>query len=83
MTAPLNRAQRITEDGIMTVRFQQWQNEVSDQVTVFRGSGSPEGVVEAGIDRLYIDTAGGAGAVLYVKRDADSAGDRKSGWILV
>lgn len=48
-----------------------------------RGTGSPEAVVVALENQFYVDTAGGTGAVLYVKRDADIAGDRSKGWILV
>lgn len=61
----------------------QWLRDVT-QLSPMRGSGSPEGNVAARIDRLYIDTAGGAGSVMYVKRDADDgAGDVKGGWIAV
>ncbi len=54
-----------------------------DEQTVITGSGSPEGVVEAIITQQYMDTTGAAGAILYVKRDADIAGDKSQGWILV
>jgi hypothetical protein len=47
------------------------------------GLGSPEGVVEATQGRLYWDRVGIAGAILYIKRDADIAGDKTKGWILV
>ena len=54
-----------------------------NEQTVITGSGSPEGVVEAIVSQQYMDTAGTAGAILYIKRDADIAGDKKQGWILV
>jgi hypothetical protein len=83
MTPLLNAAQPIVlPNGTMQDSFRFW----TQQVPVFyRGTGSPEGVVEAGTvpATFYIDTTGGAGAVLYVKRDADIAGDRTQGWILV
>lgn len=47
--------------------------------TVLSGSGSPEGVVTANPKRLYMDTAGTAGSILYVKQ----TGTVKTGWILV
>jgi len=52
-------------------------------MSIIAGSGSPEGVVEARITRLYMDTAGVAGAILYIKKTNDVAGNRKNGWILV
>jgi len=54
------------------------------QLDILEGSGSPELVVEATTRRLYMDTAGTAGNILYIKRDADDgSGDRTGGWILV
>lgn len=54
-----------------------------DEQTVISGTGSPEGVVEALPLKEYIDTNGTASAIKYVKRDADIAGDKTKGWILV
>jgi hypothetical protein len=72
----------ITKDGMMEDRFFNWHLNVSSLSTL-TGVGSPEGVVAARPTRLYMDTAGTAGAILYIKRDADIAGDRTQGWILV
>lgn len=48
------------------------------------GTGSPEGVVQANQGREYMDDAGTAGNIKYIKRDAsDGAGDLSIGWILV
>ncbi|MES0327445.1 MAG: hypothetical protein ABUK13_04555 [Gammaproteobacteria bacterium] len=57
--------------------------QVIDEQSTLTGSGSPEGVVEAIITKRYMDTAGVAGAILYIKRDADIAGDKTQGWVLV
>ena len=54
-----------------------------DEQTVITGSGSPETFIEAGVNKQYMDTAGTAGNILYIKRDADIAGDKTKGWILV
>jgi len=72
----------ITKEDMMEDRFFNWQLNVSN-LSVLTGAGSPESVVAARPTRLYMDTAGTAGAILYVKRDADIAGDRTQGWILV
>lgn len=52
-------------------------------LSIITGSGSPEGVIEARATRLYMDTAGSAGSILYIKQVDDIAGDRTEGWILV
>jgi len=52
-------------------------------MTIIIGTGSPEGVVEARISRLYMDDTGVAGAIFYIKQVNDIAGNRKNGWILV
>lgn len=48
-----------------------------DETTVLSGVGSPEGVVNAKVGRLYVDTAGGAGTTLYVKESGDMT---TTGW---
>ena len=71
------------ENGNMTQEMLLWMTRVQN-FQVITGSGSPEGVIEAEIGRFYMDTAGTAGAILYIKRDgSDGAGDRSNGWILV
>jgi len=46
---------------------------------ILQGSGSPEGVVVATPTRLYMNTAGTAGNILYIKK----SGTGNTGWILV
>ena len=72
----------ITKDNMMLDRFFNWMLNVSN-LSMLTGTGSPEGVVSARPERLYMDTAGAAGAILYIKRDADIGGNRSLGWILV
>ena len=55
-----------------STRFFEWQRQVTG-LQILTGSGSPEGVVEAPITTLYMNTAGTAGSILYIKRDADSS----------
>ena len=82
MTVAPNPTQPIIEaTGRMTQVFRTWTQIITRQ-TVLSGSGSPEAVIEALPTRLYMDTAGTADAILYVKRDADIAGDKAKGWIL-
>ena len=76
----LNYSLPITDEDKMTLRFREWANQVT-LLSPLDGEGSPEGVVEATQLREYIDTLGVAGAIKYVKRDADIGGDRTLGWI--
>lgn len=72
----------VDAQGRMTQTFRAWTQGVS-RLQILSGSGSPEGVVNAQQTTLYMDTAGTAGAILYIKRDTDVGGDPKQGWILV
>ena len=70
-------------DGVLpSLRASEWIEAITRQVnqnTVLEGSGSPEGVVTAIPTTLYMDTAGTAGNILYVKK----TGEGDTGWILV
>lgn len=78
-----NRGNRfVKEDGDLTEIATQ-QNRLLVELDILEGSGSPEGVIAAKTRRVYMDTAGTAGNILYIKRDADVGGDRTLGWILV
>lgn len=80
---PLDRAQKpINGNGLLIQRVQTWSESVS-RLGIIEGSGSPEGVREARVTQQYMDTAGVAGAILYIKRDASIGNDRTMGWILV
>lgn len=72
----------IDDTGRPTRQLQDFFLEV-ERLSILVGTGSPEGVVEAAQTRKYMDDSGTAGAILYIKRDADVAGDRTKGWILV
>lgn len=81
ITQPVE-GQPITKDGYMLPPFFNWVLNVS-ALAPLSGAGSPEGVQAALPTRFYMDTAGTAGAILYIKRDTDIGGDRTQGWILV
>jgi len=66
----------------MSQAFRTWALEVSNSLPII-GTGSPEGVVDAPQYSLYLDDAGGPGAVQYRKMQPDIAGDTKKGWIAV
>ena len=70
------------ESGMMTLEFQAWVRQITE-ADLMIGTGSPEGVIEANVGREYMDDAGVAGSIKYIKRDADIAGDKSQGWVLV
>ncbi len=62
----------------ITAAVNELQKGISELQTL-SGAGSPEGVVTASPTRLYMDTSGTAGLVLYVKQ----TGTDNTGWVLV
>jgi hypothetical protein len=82
IVAPSPQWPIVKDTGRMEDSFRLWTLIVS-RLGIIIGTGSPEGVIDAGQTALYMDDAGAAGAVLYIKRDTDIAGDRTQGWILI
>jgi hypothetical protein len=82
MIAQFDIDQLFTENGKLTERAWKLLRQLV-QLQILTGSGSPEGVIDAKITTLYMDTAGTAGNILYIKKLADISGDRSQGWILV
>ena len=73
----------VQETRRMTDRFRLFILQVENQGLIV-GTGSPEGAVEAPQGGFYMNANGTAGAIMYIKRDADDgAGDKSKGWILV
>lgn len=72
----------VDDDGVMTQRLRTWSQEVSG-LAIIEGSGSPEGVVNASVTKMYMDTGGASGSVLYIKQLSDIGGDGTKGWVLV
>jgi len=70
------------DDNEMSQRFYSWTQAITN-LQILTGSGSPESVVVATETTLYMNTAGAAGNILYIKKLSDVAGDRSQGWILV
>lgn len=80
---PLGRTEAVVdEEGRATEKLSLFSEDVA-RLPVLIGSGSPEGVVEARQTRMYMDTAGIAGSILYIKQVDAVAGDKSEGWILV
>lgn len=68
--------------GFVREQFRQFLLQVQERGLLI-GTGSPEGVIEAEQGVEYMDDAGTAGAIKYIKRDANVGGDKSLGWILV
>lgn len=72
----------VDKEGRANKQLRDFFLEVANTALII-GAGSPEGVVDAAQGREYMDDAGITSAIKYIKRDADIAGDRSLGWILV
>lgn len=72
----------VEQDGTMEQTFRAWTQIITNQALI-TGSGSPETVVSGLQGAVYMDTAGTAGNILYIKRDSAIAGDATQGWVLV
>ena len=85
---PTPDATRPVVEGDMTMQevFREWSrqitNEVNNNSLVF-GTGSPDGIVESNKGTEYMDEAGTASAIKYIKKFDDVAGDKSLGWILI
>jgi len=76
----------IDPDLTMFYLFREWTRFITDEVnsrSLLFGTGSPDGVVEAVKGREYMDESGTAGAIKYIKKFDDVAGDKTLGWILI
>lgn len=84
MNLPFLSANRpiVDQSGSMVPATRAFMNALA-RFSILEGTGSPEGVVEALAPRLYMDTAGTAESILYIKRDDSVGGDKKKGWIMV
>ena len=74
------------ENSTQTQEMREWTQAVTNQLNFLEiavGTGSPEGVLVAGVNKLYRDSTGSAGSILYIKNLVDIAGDESKGWILV
>lgn len=72
----------LNEGGAPAAQLNTWLGLITERALII-GTGSPESITEAKQGALYLDQAGGAGNLLYVKRDANIGGDKTKGWILV
>lgn len=73
--------QLVDDGGISTQRTQIWLDQVTD-LQIITGTGTPEGIVSANVSRLYLQTDGTDGAVLFIKQLSDIGGNPKYGWVV-
>jgi hypothetical protein len=72
----------VEDDGSLTLQSRTFFKTIINQSLII-GTGSPEGVVEAEQGASYMDDAGTAGSIKYIKRDDNIGADKSQGWILV
>lgn len=80
---PLGRSVAVVDESGRPTQELNLFSEAVANLPVIVGSGSPESVIEAQQARLYMDSAGATGTILYIKKFNDIGGDRKLGWTLV
>ena len=68
----------VDKNGQMVQAFRTWVQQVTD-LSILSGAGSPEGAVVAQPTRLYMDTTGSTGSILWIKQ----TGSDNTGWVLV
>jgi len=72
----------IKESGAPSDQLNIWLKLITDRALII-ADGNPEGIYEANQGAIYLNESGTAGAILYIKRDADISGYKTQGWILV
>lgn len=77
---PIRTQPFLDEKGQLTQRNLELMRNLV-QLDILQGAGSPDGVIEAKQRRLYMDTTPAASPVLYIKQQADIAGNRTLGWV--
>lgn len=80
---PLGMSEPVVDETGKPLRNLNLFTEDVSRLPILFGSGSPNGIIEARATRLYMDTSGGSGSILYIKQVDDIAGDKSDGWILV
>lgn len=63
--------------GTFTATGSAGQTLTLNQMPIFKGTGSPNGVLTANVGCLYLRTDGGASTTLYVKE----SGSGNTGWV--
>lgn len=82
ITTPDSASPLVDPEGRATDEFQRYLDQVT-QLDLIVGTGSPEGNIEANVGREYLDDAGAAGAVKFIKQLADIGGDKSQGWVAI
>ena len=72
----------VDDEGLSTQEFRTWIQTISNR-SIIISVGSPEGAIIAPVGSEYMNSAGTASAIKYIKRDSDIGGDKSQGWILI
>jgi hypothetical protein len=73
----------VKDNATASDQYQGWIDSVTNLLNaleVIEGAGSPEGVVYADKKKLYFNTTGGAGTLIYLKSTAKTL---NTGWVAV
>lgn len=72
----------VDENGKMTQVMRTQAAQVTEESLII-GSGSPEGVEEGNQGRRFMDEAGLAGSIYFIKQVSDVGGDATQGWVAI
>jgi|TARA_Y100000361_G_scaffold143047_1_gene149681 hypothetical protein len=79
---PSSERPLVNANGSPSAQFNGWLRVISERSLII-GEGSPDGVVSASQGAEYMDRLGSAGAIKYIKRDADIGGNKALGWVAI
>lgn len=83
VTQPTPTRPIVNSRGEPEQEFNSWLQIINNR-TLIIGTGTPETFISAIQGAMYMDDAGAAGSIIYIKRDNDDGlGDTTKGWILV
>lgn len=77
----LSRSIAVTDDKFRPTQELHLFSVAVAENQLIKGTGSPEGIIEAFEGKEYMDRTGAPGAVKYIKQLNDIGGNRKLGWV--
>lgn len=72
----------LKDDGTPSQELFYWIQTLTERSMII-GTGAPEDVVSATQASIYMNDAGSASSIVYIKRVDDISGDTKKGWVLI
>lgn len=82
-TNPPSRSRPIVDSsGAMTQELTSWVQQANNAIAI-KGTGNPEGVIEAQSGRWFVDQTVSVTPFIYFKQLDEISGDKTQGWRVV